>query len=164
MGTERCWQVSTQQKLGLIPYFRCKSTAKVIKNFEYITITTYFNNYSVGEQLTPTARPLSKSVQYFQKKQLDSRCVQHTVTHFQASLSECKMLYTIDKSIIFWKYCLLFLRMCIFCTTFAPDLYQRRNLTACDLFKRMLKTCSTRPQTVACGFFLSGGTNSHKTE
>ena len=103
---------------------------------------------------TKNARPLSKSVQYFQKKQLDSRCVQHTATHFQASLSECEMLYTIDKSIIFWKYCSLFLRMCIFCTTFAPDLYQRRNLTACDLFKRMLKTCSTRPQTVACGFFL----------
>ena len=51
MGTERCWQVSTQQKLGLIPYFRCKSTAKVIKNFEYITITTFIVNNLRPNQL-----------------------------------------------------------------------------------------------------------------
>ena len=55
-----------------------------------------------------------KSSQYFQKKQLDSRCVQHTAPHFQASLSGCDMLYTIDNIYYFFENIASFSCVCPF--------------------------------------------------
>ena len=43
----------------------------------------------------------------------------YPILHFQASLNEYCIPSEIDKSIIFCKYSSLYLRMCIFCCTFA---------------------------------------------
>ena len=50
---------------------------------------------------------LYQKLAIFSKKQLDSRCVQHTAPHFQASLSGCDMLYTIDNIYHFFLKILL---------------------------------------------------------
>ena len=46
---------------------------------------------------------LYQKLAIFSKKQLDSRCVQHTAPHFQASLSGCDLLYTIDNIYHFFE-------------------------------------------------------------
>ena len=38
-------------------------------------------------------------------------------------------------------------------TNFAPDFEKRINLTACDLYKRMLKTCTTSINSRLVDFF-----------
>ncbi len=40
------------------------------------------------------------------------------------------------------------------CSTFVADFIQRINLTACNLYKIMLKTCAARPKQSLVAFFI----------
>ena len=46
--------------------------------------------------------------------------IHYPTLRFQASLSEWWVMDEIDESIFFMNNCSLYLRMCIFCSTFAP--------------------------------------------
>ena len=52
----------------------------------------------------------------------------------------------IDKSIFFQKKSARLLAYVHFLLYLCSRFHKRINLTACDLYKRMLKTCSTRPK------------------
>ena len=47
--------------------------------------------------------------------------IRHLAPHYQASLSECQTSYEIDNIYLFAYIFSLYLRMCIFCRTFATD-------------------------------------------
>ena len=62
--------------------------------------------------------PYSSSLTIIHKT--GSPVIHYPALRFQASLSEWWIIYEIDESIFFMNNCSLYLRMCIFCSTFAP--------------------------------------------